>query len=498
MRLFSCLLLIVLFTAGCANIVPLTGGKKDTTPPKLLGVVPKDSLLNERVTRVEMQFDEFVALDDAANQIQMSPVLPFPLTSVVVGKKVRVDIPDSLLKENTTYRLSFGSAIKDLHENNPFKGYEYIFSTGSYFDSMQLNGYVVDAATGKPADGVRILLYDGEASDSAVVRKKPDYVFTTSGGGKFVITGLPGKKFKVYALADENENLVYDGEDERIGFVDSIFITTDSLVAPIEFRIFKEVPVVDTSLEVTQRDRVDARGKRKNDKENQVLRYGVNIDTSNVQNRTFDINKPVKITYSTAIDTYDLSKISLSYDTTEIKTDFTVTRDTSDKVLLVSADWKPNTFYTLKLLKGFATDTAEVTSLPSKYMFTTKSEDDYGIIHVNIPQKFNDKKFLLLVTSEEDTTYKEPIVDTTFSLKRLMPGKYALWIIVDENGNGKWDTGDLFAKKQPEVVLPHNADIQLKAGWENVIDFTEPLHEEPKKEKDKEENENVENTEEKK
>ena len=481
MRLFSCLLLVIVFAAGCANIVPPTGGKKDVTPPKLLGVTPEDSLLNKRVTEIELRFDEFVTLNDATKEIQMSPVLPFPLNAIVIGKKVRVEIPDSLLKDNTTYRLSFGNAIKDLHEANPFNGYDYMFSTGSYFDSLQLNGYVQDAATGKPAENAKILLYDAELSDSAVVRKKPEYIFTAA-GGNFIIKGLPAKKFRVYALVEENGNMVFDDDKEKIAFVDSFFSPTDSLVAPIELRVFKEIPVVDSSLIEKEEEKKSTTSfrdrKKKDDKDKKVFKYSVNVDTSNAEKRTFDVNKPIKITFNIPIDTYDLSKISLSYDSTETAAEIQVSRDTADNVLLINSDWLLDKVYTLRLQKDFLKDTSGLFAHPSKHIFRTQSEDDYGIIYVNVSQKFYGKKYLMMVTMEKDTVYKEPITDTTVTLKRMVPGSYALWIIIDENQNGKWDTGNLFAKKQPEVVIPHNTNIELKASWENVIDFTEPLHEE--------------------
>jgi hypothetical protein len=44
-------------------------------------------------------------------------------------------------------------------------------------------------------------------------------------------------------------------------------------------------------------------------------------------------------------------------------------------------------------------------------------------------------------------------------------------IIVDENKNGKWDTGDLFEKRQPENVIPYKEGIPMKAGWDMTIDF---------------------------
>jgi hypothetical protein len=56
-------------------------------------------------------------------------------------------------------------------------------------------------------------------------------------------------------------------------------------------------------------------------------------------------------------------------------------------------------------------------------------------------------------------------------LRLLPPGSYALTVILDENRNGRWDGGLLLEGRQPELVFPYSQSIQLKAGWENMIDF---------------------------
>src|SRR5690606_9953422 len=107
--LFACLF------SACAQIVPPQGGPKDVTPPKLLSVTPQDSLLNQRLNRLELRFDEYIVLSNPSGEIQVSPILPFP-PDISVGKRsVILKIPDSLLQENTTYRISFGKAIQDLN-----------------------------------------------------------------------------------------------------------------------------------------------------------------------------------------------------------------------------------------------------------------------------------------------------------------------------------------------------------------------------------------------
>lgn len=488
LRTISAVISLGIFT-GCANIVPPTGGKKDTTPPKLVEMSPEDSLLNTRVTRIEMEFDEFITINEPGKEIQVSPVLPVPVFTQVNGKKLTVKIPDSLLKENTTYRVSFGNSIKDLNEGNAFPNFNYIFSTGTYFDSLAMYGIVYDAQSGTHASGITLLLYDAAEPDSAVVKQKPLYVTNTLDKGRFLFRGLPGAAFRIYALKDDNGNLVYDGEEEKIGFIDSVIIPVDSVKPeqPIVLRVFKEIVPPD-SLE--ENDSLGGRkkpgfNKRRLDKaDDKDLRYSVAVDTSDIEKRTHDVNKPIRITFSNPVDTYNTDRVSVTFDSTgtEVEVQYSLKRDTTEEVLLLNTDWKENTVYTIRLLKDFVQDTSGLQAMPSKYIFRTKGEEDYGVIVIHLPTRYYGEKYLLRLGTEKDSIYQQPVKDTSVTIRRLNPDKYNIRIIVDENRNGIWDTGELFAKKQPELVIPYTDVIELKAGWENVIDFKTPLTEdlEPK------------------
>lgn len=474
LRAFA-ILLVSLFAVGCANIVPPEGGEKDTTPPKLLAIEPKDSLLNTRVNDINLRFDEFVVLKDASKEVQVSPVLPFPLNVTALGKKVKVSIPDSLLKDNTTYRVSFGKAITDLHEGNAFDGYTYTFSTGGYFDSLELTGLVVDAATGSTIADVDVVLHYAEDSDSSIVRKKPAYVVRSAAGGHFTLAGLPSKEFRIYALQDKNGNLVYDGGEEKVAFIDSVlYPQRPGIGEPIKLLLFKEKLVVtDTSLKQNSPVVTKGDSRRKRNDEEQLI-YKVEVDTSNADKRTHDVNEPIHITFSQDTFVYDDSRMFMSYDSAgaDVEVPISVYRDTVEtKQVNISVSWKMNTLYTLRLLPGFAADTADNKVPPSKYIFRTKNNDDYGKLQVRTPSKYLDEKYVLLVKGEKDTVYSKPIVDTVADLSLLNPGKYKIYIIVDENKNGVWDPGVLLEKIQPEVVIPHSTEVTLKAGWENVEDF---------------------------
>lgn len=487
LRFFTILVLLALFSA-CANIVPPSGGKKDTTPPKMVELYPADSQLNKKVSRIDMRFDEFVTVSDIGKEIKISPLIPFPLSAVVTGKKLTVKIPDSLLKENTTYRINFGSAIKDLNEGNVFKDFNYIFSTGDYFDSLKIYGKVYDAATGQPASDINVILYDTSSGDSAVVRQKPLYITRSRANGAFTIPGLPANTYRIYALKDDDENLIYGGENELIGFIDSVIIPVDSvdLTKPVELRIFKEVIPVDSLYadDTAKRDRGSIRNRvarRRGNNDNTEFNYTVGVDTTNVEKRVHDVNKPIRIQFSNILDTFDERRVFLSYDSlgADVEADFSLIRDTTPDALLLNTAWKENTVYTIRLLKSFATDTAKVEAFPSKYIFRTKDDEDYGVIVIHVALKYYGEKYVMKIMSDKDTVYRKPITDSTITIRKLVPGKYSLMIIVDENGNGKWDTGDLFAKRQPELVIPYTETVELRAGWENVLDYKEPVTEDP-------------------
>ena len=129
---------LVVFTSGCAQIIPPTGGPRDSLPPVMLSAVPKDSTLNFKGNKIVLAFDEYIQLERTEEQLIVSPV---PKTNPVVEarlKEVTIRIKDTL-EENTTYSINFGKSLKDLNEGNPYKNFTYLFSTGSYIDSGRLS-----------------------------------------------------------------------------------------------------------------------------------------------------------------------------------------------------------------------------------------------------------------------------------------------------------------------------------------------------------------------
>lgn len=217
-------LLVVAFSAQrCANAVAPTGGPKDTTPPVVVQAVPENNSTNFVGKSIEITFDEYITLENANQNVLISPPLTEKPDIKLKNKTVVVKFKESLAA-NTTYTINFGSAIKDLHEGNPFKDYVYSFSTGDHIDTLSIAGKVLNAEDKKTVENVYVSLYaaDRENLDSLPLSIAPNYITKTDKEGNFSLNGLADKKYLVFALKDVNSNLYFDQPNEEVAFLDSL------------------------------------------------------------------------------------------------------------------------------------------------------------------------------------------------------------------------------------------------------------------------------------
>jgi len=330
---------------------------------------------------------------------------------------------------------------------------------------------VINAATGLPDSAASVLLYNEADGDSIVVKRKPMYATHVDKQGVFSFKGLPAKRFRIYALQDKNANLIFDDHAEWIAFLEETIVPGIDSAKTYELRTFPQAntdtlktPDKPTN---TKTAVADAPGPA----------YSVEVDTNDYnKRRTQDITKPISIQFNKKPGAINAEKIFLTYDSTGItvETSVQVRLDTAARKLLIAPKWVENGLYTLRLQKGFAKDTAGQDMFPGRYTFRAKRDEDYAKLQVHLPTKYFGNGYLLQVNNETDTLYQQPVTDTIVNLVHIPAGNYRMRIIEDKNRNGHWDTGDLFGKKQPELVIPYEQTQMLKAGWENQIDF-EPI-----------------------
>jgi len=222
MRNHFCWIIILFFISSCANKVSPTGGAKDVVPPQLVNAIPENNSVNFNSSEITLNFDEYVQLNDASNQILISPI-PGKAPVIKAYKKSVVITFDSLLQSNTTYAINFGKAIADVHEGNVNDTIRYIFSTGDNIDSLFIQGTVKDAQTLKPSAKYSLLLYAivDRSNLDEVIKEKPTYFGRTDEKGIFKINNLKKGSYYLIAVDDKNNNYLVD-EDESTGFISGV------------------------------------------------------------------------------------------------------------------------------------------------------------------------------------------------------------------------------------------------------------------------------------
>ena len=245
----------LMFPSGCANTTtPPSGGPKDTIPPVLTKVFPLPGSINVDVhkTKLRFTFNEYVKIKDA-NSIYLSPPLEKKPKSAIKGKSLEVSF-ESDLDSNTTYTLDITGAIADNNEGNLFPGVTLVFSTGSQIDSMCMTGLVQDCNKLTPMKGVTVMLYKDQ-TDSAVFLRRPVAAAKTDDWGFFSIRNIQDTVYRVYAVKDENNNNLYDPDNERIAFLDSLFRPT--MVYNDSLYELKKFDMKDTALCMARKTEVE-------------------------------------------------------------------------------------------------------------------------------------------------------------------------------------------------------------------------------------------------
>src|SRR6185503_817044 len=178
--------------SGCANMIPPTGGPRDSLPPLLIKVTPPDSSRNFSNKTITFTFDEFIEDVQQQNPYQNVMISPNPSTPPVFESKLRtltVKLKDTL-EPNTTYHIDFGDVIKDVNERNVLNNFSYIFTTGNTLDTLQLSGNVVLAETGG-VDTTMVVMLFKSGDDSAIVNDRARYITKLDGKGNFHFRYLP-------------------------------------------------------------------------------------------------------------------------------------------------------------------------------------------------------------------------------------------------------------------------------------------------------------------
>ncbi|MDE6485013.1 MAG: Ig-like domain-containing protein [Duncaniella sp.] len=209
--------------AACASIGRPEGGPRDVTPPVYVKSNPSPGATRVTGTRITIDFDENVQLDDPGSKIVISPAQHTTPAISANGRRVTVDLRDTLVPD-VTYTIDFADAIKDLNEGNILDGFALDFATGDSIDTLRISGMVLEARTLEPAQGMLVGVYSA-FTDTTLTTMPFERITKTNQLGQFTIRNLKAGNYRIFAVNDVNRDYHWD-RSEDIAFYDTVLTPT--------------------------------------------------------------------------------------------------------------------------------------------------------------------------------------------------------------------------------------------------------------------------------
>lgn len=193
------------------------------------------------------------------------------------------------------------------------------------------------------------------------------------------------------------------------------------------------------------------------------------LKIKSLNSSTMDINADCRIEFVEPLLSIDTASIHLAKavnDSTWVDIPYIFRQDEENmRRYVIYAEWRPEEQYELKI------DSAAFHGLygGTSFAFTEKmkfrSLDDYAVLHLTIPGTGN-SAVVELLASNENVIASQRTENNRCSFYFIKPGKYYLRLLMDENGNGVWDTGDYSKNLQPERVYYYPNMLELRALFE--------------------------------
>lgn len=526
---FSILLLIY----SCASIKAPQGGPRDTQPPKVVSMFPKDLTKNFQSKKIVIEFDEYFKIQNEAKEFSISPEQELAPILKVRQKKLEIELQDTLEK-NTTYTLNFGKAIVDINEGNLLKNLSYVFSTGSEIDSLSIAGQVTNALTGEKEIEATVFIFPKER-DTLLGKKRPSIYTLTDSSGNYKLNNLKAGDYKIYALKESNAggDKIYQQASDEIGFIKNDLILSKN-TDQINLKVFKEeakqIRILDRKLNndgsisltfnkslnkpsivITDPKSLDNNKFVSFSKTNDTAKIWLNqldfdsvkvaINNADTLLQQINFTRGKKDTYTRVLSINDntssnklnpfknynialnfpvvaaqANKIILLEDSVQ-RTNFELIKDSTDFLKYsIKYPWKQKKNYEIKFQEGAFTAIFNTVNKEILKSFKLETPDSYGTLTLKIEVPDTTKSYLVELVNEKKIPIRTNSIhnNTSIEYTNFVAGKYFLRIIYDENKNGVWDTGHVKEGTQPEKIWYSPTEMSLRANWEREEKFSIP------------------------
>ncbi len=535
--LFYLLLLGTLYS--CARVGSPNGGIKDSIPPQLVGSNIDTTRINvpRTIKQLRLDFNEYVTLKEVQKNLIISPPIKYKrILPTTLGNKYVLVEWDENLQENTTYNFNWGNAIADLNEGNVLPYFNFAFSTGDKLEETYISGEVKSGFTMAKkgaTDKNEFVVGLYQEKDTMDYTKKPYYITKADPDGYFELNYLTPGKYRIVAFNDTDQNSVFTPGKDDVYFQNEP-LNVDKSISGMKIKTYPSqmrVKFVESKEQnggvlfkfeggPEKVEMISQTEKLKDYKvEHQKFSDSVMVwfDDKQLQLPETNINENLKFSY--VADTVK-GNVSLYYKA-NVKEEFTLrnsvqglmpptgelvlestkpiteiqpekwvlkvdslTQQTftaeigklNNRKIRIQSNWTLGKKYELMIPKE--TVSTYYQKLPKSHQinFEFDKPENYGNLVVKLVSKPNAKFWAQLLSENDEVKYTQLVNAQEFKFSGLKPGMYYVRLLVDNNDNGHWDTGNLLEGRQPEQAFVYDKLIEIRPLWDNIEDAWDPLN----------------------
>lgn len=480
---------------------------------------------------LRLDFDEYITLKNVQRDLTISPPITVKkiLPSMLGNRYILIEWEEPL-QENTTYSFNFGNAIQDLNEGNVLSYFNYAFSTGEELEETYISGDIFNAMQ-RRLDPDEITTNDNknyvvglyQEKDTVNYKTKPYYMTKADPDGYFELNYVSPGKYRILAFEDENQNSVYDEGKEKVGFLEEVIDLEESIsgmplgLYPSEksfryleakesvggFQVLFEGNPQNVSIEVLEDKIKDYKVTHRaysdtatvwfnatsenigiDKSENIKFRYTTSEKTDDAS-LFYRLSTPSDLTLNNAegnlikpdgtfelLSNYELQNLEtaqwkLSLDSLTTVPFTAKIAEKNSRRIIIEADFQPGNKYSLEMGTSSVRSFYATNEKAYQFNFEVDREENYGTFVLELDQVPQQVFWLQFLRENGELDFQVQTSEKVSRLEFVKPGTYQLRMLVDKDGNGRWDAASLPELKLSEPVYLFPKVIEIRPLWEN-------------------------------
>jgi uncharacterized protein (DUF2141 family) len=102
--------------------------------------------------------------------------------------------------------------------------------------------------------------------------------------------------------------------------------------------------------------------------------------------------------------------------------------------------------------------------------------ENYSLLTLKITVPDSGKSYVVQLLDDKKHILRQDVIHKSGNIvyKDYITGKYNISVVYDDNNNGKWDSGNVHLKRQPENIWVDPEIITLRPNWEQETEIKIP------------------------